>query len=186
MAPGGDSPTWFWWLVLLFVGCASPGTAGAQVSKEYQIKGVCLWRLAQFVTWPTNAFDSADIPLIIGVLGDNPFGGILHAAVKDETAHGRKLLVQNYRSVNEAKSCHILFVSASEAGQINRILRELSGKSILTVADFEGFARSKGGMIGLLTQRNRVKLRVNLKAVDAAGLRLDSRLLRAAEVINEN
>jgi hypothetical protein len=193
-SPGTACPTgetrrralrsWTAWLVLFWVCFAKTLPASAQVSKEYQVKAVCLWRLAQFVTWPANAFENANSPVVIAVLGENPFGDLLNAAVSGETAHDRRLVVQHHRSVSDIKSCHILFVSASEAGQVNKVVAETAGRSILTVADFEDFARTKGGMVCFRTRENKVKLQINLKAVTAARLGLDPRLLRSAEIID--
>src|SRR3954465_7552466 len=72
-------------------------TASAQqVSKDYQIKAVFLWRLAQFVTWPTQAFEDDSTPFVIGVLGQDPFGEALDLAVRGETVRGRNVLVQHF------------------------------------------------------------------------------------------
>lgn len=49
---------------------------------EYQVKAVFLFNFAQFVTWPSQP---ADAPLVIGILGDDPFGSYL-----DETVRGEK------------------------------------------------------------------------------------------------
>ena len=51
------------------------------MSKEYQLKAGFLWRLAQFAEWPNNAFESADSSVIC-LLGENPFGEALEAAVR--------------------------------------------------------------------------------------------------------
>lgn len=174
------------WIVLLAVFGMTCAATAAQVSKEYQIKAVCVWRLAQFVTWPDQAFESDQSPIVIGVLGENPFGDALEIAVDDETAHGRKLLVRSYGNLSEIGPCHILFVSRSKMGQIKEILGRLAGHSILTVADFPDFAASHGGMVCLLTHQNKVKLQINVRAVNSAGLRLDSRLLRSADIIKDN
>ncbi|MCI0534647.1 MAG: YfiR family protein [Verrucomicrobiales bacterium] len=179
----GHIPNWRAFLFCAFLLSTTP--ASAQISKEYQVKAVCLWRLAQFVTWPTNAFENASSPIAIGVLGENPFGDLLNAAVSGETAHGRKLVVQHYPRMSDIKSCHILFVSASEAGHVQEVLTELAGKSTLTVGDFEGFARWKGGMIAFVTQQNKVKLQINRQAATNARLELDPRLLRAAALIDD-
>jgi hypothetical protein len=59
----------------------------------------------------------------------------------------------------------------------------LAGKSILTVMDTEISSRNFSPMIRFLTENNKVKLLVNLKAVVSARLVLDPRLLRAAEIV---
>jgi len=51
------------------------------------------------------------------------------------------------------------------------------------VGEMEGFAL-RGGMIELFTERNRVRFRVNLVAAKAANLRISSKLLELAEVVN--
>src|SRR5947208_4462362 len=112
-------------------------TAPAQ---EYQLKAVFLFNFAQFVEWPPQAFPDRQVPLVIGVLGEDPFGAYLDETVRDEKVNNRPLAVQRYRRVEEIKSCHILFISRSEAGRLEQILARLKGRHILTVADTEGFA----------------------------------------------
>ena len=155
--------------------------AFSAISKEYQLKAVFLWRLAQFSQWPPNAFANADSPIIIGVLGENPFGDALEAAVRGETAHGRKLAVQYYRSVEEIRTCHILYISESVAHQMKEISAAFAGRGVLTVRD-GGLTRPPDAMVRFMTEQNKIKLRINLKAVTDARLVLDPRLLRAAEV----
>jgi hypothetical protein len=152
------------------------------VSKEYQARAVMLWRFAQFVEWPSSAFPTTNSPLVIGVLGENPFGDALRLAVKGETAHGRPIEVQYFRRAEEATSCHVLYISQSEARHLKEIMAVLNHKSILTVSDIEGFARDHGGIIRFLSEQNRLAFRINIDAAKAANLVIDSRLLRLAEV----
>lgn len=170
------------WLVLFCLLQFTVAPAFGQSPKEYQLKAVFLWRLAQFTEWPTNAFESDESPIVIGVLGENPFGDALETVVRGETAHGRKLVLQHYTRLDQIKTCHVLYISVSEARRIKEIITALAGRSILTVSDIDGFALSYGGMIRFLTEQNRIKLRINQNAVAATQLKLDARLLRAAEV----
>jgi len=159
--------------------------ASAQVSKEYQLKAVFLWRLAQFTVWPSDAFENTESPIVICVLGDNPFDGALTAAVSGETAHGRKFVVQLLRVIEQAKTCHILYTTSGAARQGKEIATALAGKSVLTVRDGTAPASSFETMIVFISEQNKIRMRINLKAAVAARLVLDPRLLRAAEVIGE-
>src|SRR5688500_9658029 len=125
-------------LLLLAVHCSCT-RAAAQVSKEYQLKAVLLFRLAQFVEWPTNRFGTPTDPIIIGVLGMDPFGDALDLAVRGETAQQRPIGVVALRAdeVSRARTCHILFISKSEAHRVKEITSALSGFSVLTVSDME-------------------------------------------------
>ena len=55
----------------------------------------------------------------------------------------------------------------------------LRGQPVLTVSDIGNFAES-GGMIGFVTDDNKVKVEVNAKAITSAGLRVDAQLLEIA------
>jgi hypothetical protein len=173
------------WLMFFFAFHIAAAPAFAQVSKEHQLKAVFLWRLAQFTQWPSNSFEDADTPIAICVLGENPFGDALEEAVRGETAHGRKLLVQHPRAADQVRACHILYITSAGSRQAKEISAALAGRSVLTVRDADGVASSYETMIGFLTEQNKIRLRIHLKPVTAARLVLDPRLLRAAEIVSE-
>jgi YfiR/HmsC-like len=155
-------------------------SAETTASPEYQIKAVFLFNFARFVDWPAKAFPTPETPMVIGVLGEDPFGGYLDETVRGEKVNGRSLVVQRYRRVNDIKICHVLFISRSETDHLQQILASLNGRSILTVGDADGFA-SRGGMIQLTKERNKVRMHISLDAAKAADLTISSKLLRVAE-----
>jgi len=171
---------WGWIAILLFAGSlklsAQPAT-----SAEYQIKAVFLFNFARFVDWPPKAFPDADAPFIIGVLGEDPFGPYLDETVRGEKVNGHPLIVQRYRRMNEVKTCQVLFISRSEADRVEQIVSNLRGRSILTVGDTDDFD-ARGGMVRLATEKNKVRMHINLGAVKSANLAISSKLLRVAEV----
>jgi hypothetical protein len=79
--------------------------------------------------------------------------------------------------------CHIVFVPATEKNQ-DRILRNLSGSSTLTVGETEGFA-ARAGIINLTVEENKVHFEVNELAADRAGLKISSKLLLIAKIVKE-
>ena len=169
-------------LAVLLLG-GGPGLA-AQTARasEYQLKAVFLFNFAQFVDWPADTFSDAATPVVIGVLGEDPFGSVLDQTVRDERLRGRPFQVRRYQSVDEIKTCHILFIRRSDAGRVEEILARLKTRPILTVSDADAFAE-RGGMIRFVTDRNRIRLQINPEAVEAAHLTISSKLLRVAEVI---
>ena len=56
------------------------------------------------------------------------------------------------------------------------------GCYVLTVSDMENFV-SRGGIIRLLTEKNKVKVRIDPAAAKAANLTISSKLLRIAELV---
>jgi hypothetical protein len=171
------------WICLF--ACALLLTFGSQVSaqsKEYQFKSAFLYNFSQFVEWPVGAFSGAQSQLVIGVVGDDPFGGSLDEIVRGQKANNHPLVVHRFRQIEEIKNCHILFVSRSEAGRLGQILASLTGRNILTVSDIEGFAQYSG-MIAFVTENNKIRLKINLGTVKAENLTISSKLLRMAEIV---
>jgi hypothetical protein len=151
-------------------------------STEYQLKAVFLFNFAQFVGWPDSAFAAPDAPLVIGILGPDPFGAYLEETVRGELVNGHPLMIRRFRTAGEVTTCHVLFVGSADRQRLESILAELGTRPILTVGEWDGFARG-GGMIGFITDRNRIRLRINRQAAEAASLTLSSRLLRPAEIV---
>src|SRR5438552_4760843 len=61
---------------------------------EYDIKAAYLFNFAKFVEWPPRAFSSPNAPLVVGILGSDPFAGRLDRIVQGEVVHGHKLIVR--------------------------------------------------------------------------------------------
>jgi hypothetical protein len=172
-------------LFLLFLVLSIPlAPLQAQPSREYQIKAVFLFNFAQFTEWPTNAFAGPGEPIVIGVLGSNPFGDFLEDTVKNESVRGRHLLVQRYKTVEEIQTCHILYIGQSEARRLERVVAKLKGKPMLTVSDIPDAARG-GVAIGLITERNHIKLQIGLAAIRSASLTVSSKLLRLGQIVKD-
>ena len=182
------SPRWRSLLHIVAVGLcllatSITGRAGSpEPVGEYQLKAVFLFQFTQFVEWPTQAFAAAQSPLVIGVLGDDPFGPYLDEVVHDERIRGHPIEVRRYARIEQVERCHILFISASERAHWATIFAALRGRNVLTVSDVGGFARSDG--IVLFAMRDgRIRLKVNVAAARAASLTISSKLLRSADII---
>lgn len=144
-----------------------------------QVEAVFLFYFSQFVDWPAGAFADERSPIVIGVLGNDPFDGALDQAVAGEQVNGRPIVVRRLKSIADATGCHILYIASSEGAQLPQILSSLKGRDVLTVSDLGNFEQS-GGMIRFVLVDQRVHLRINAQAAQAAGLKLSSKLLRAA------
>lgn len=160
-----------------------PGTTMPQpVSREYKVKSAFLFNFTQFVEWPADAFEDDDAPLVIGILGSDPFGPFLDETISGERLQEHPLIVERYESIEEVGHCHILFLASGNRQTIRQAIAHLKSKAVLTVSDFDGFARM-GGMIAFENQGGRVALRINATTVNESGLVVSSKLLRLAEIV---
>lgn len=167
-------------LLLCFL-CVFGAEAAIPVAPEYKIKAAFLFQFSRFVEWPADAFASSDAPLVICVLGVNPFGSALDEIAAGELVYTHPLLVQHHEGVENLSACHIVFVSGDKQDIARRALQRLSGKSVLTVSDSYDFTR-RGGVIGLVTVNGKVTLQVNRSSADAAQLKISAKLLRVADL----
>lgn len=162
------------WLLLGGV----PGRA--QVSQpEYQLKAAFLFNFAKFVEWPPAAFANANSPIVIGILGKNPFHDELARMVTNKTVDNRHLLVQEFHSPKEATNCQILFISTSEKERLPEILKDLKGASVLTVGEMDHFTEN-GGMINFVLRENRIRFQIDNDEAAKEGLKISSKLLGLA------
>ena len=156
--------------------------AQAVAALPSQVEAVYLFNFTQFVTWPAEAFGAPDDPLVICILGEDPFGRYLDETIAGEKAQDRPLLVRRFAQADQADHCHIAFIGRSESAQLTDLVRRLGARGTLTVSDLEYFGRF-GGMVRFVVENRRVRLRVNVDAARAAGLTISSKLLRIAEIV---
>jgi YfiR/HmsC-like len=154
-------------------------------SSEYLIKAGFIFNFAKFVDWPPTTFAQPDSPIVIGILGTDPFGAIIDQIVQDKKIGGRGFVVKRLKwgtDLKDLKECKILFVGASERVHIDELVQIVKGLPILTVGETPGFAEH-GGVIRLVLEDNRVRFEVNVDAARQAGLTISSRLLTLARII---
>ena len=68
---------WHIYFILLLITSSGVALGQGTTVKEYQLKAVFLYNFAQFVDWPSNSFNGDDAPLVIGIMGEDPFGAYL-------------------------------------------------------------------------------------------------------------
>ncbi|MDB6168310.1 MAG: YfiR family protein [Verrucomicrobia bacterium] len=156
--------------------------APAAPFSRYQVEAVFLFNFAQFVAWPALSFPGPDAPLVIGVIGQDPFGRLLDEVVRGERMNGRTLTIRRFAQVQDVDACHILFVARSEEARLGAILESLKNRPILTVSDIPEFAK-RGGMIEFMQEKDRIRLRIALQRARSESLEISAKLLRPAEIV---
>jgi len=153
---------------------------------EYEVKAAFLFNFARFVEWPAKALVRNGDPIVIGIVGDDPFGDALLQIAKEQTAQGRKIEIRYYKADEDCSASHLLFLSRSVAAQTEEILQRLQGRPILTVSEKEGFVR-QGGVIEFALVEKTVRFDINATIAMQVGLKVSSKLLAVARsVINSS
>jgi hypothetical protein len=157
----------------LVAGLAAP--AAAAEPAEFAVKAAFLSKFGFYVEWPPNALGSG--PLVLCVIGDDPFGSQLDEAVAGQQVGGRSIVVKRLKSAVRDAGCHIAYVgSEPRPGAASESLR---GSPTLVVTDAHTSPAS-GGAIHFVLRDNRVRFTIDDEAAAQSGLNVSSKLLSLA------
>lgn len=145
---------------------------------EYRLKAAFLYNFALYTEWPSEVGGT----LHLCVYGADPFGTELDA-LQGRAVGERSIAVQRKGADESLGGCDIVFIAASAMDGLSRVLDELRGSTVLTVADSPNAIR-RGVALDMTVTQNKVRFAANLLAAHRAGLNFSSKLLRlATEVI---
>ena len=156
--------------------------SSAEAQSEDQVMAAFLFNFARYVEWPENAFDRADMPVRICLLGSRELGEVVTSTVSGKTVGKRKVVVSLASDLGASSGCHIFFVGRGVESPNEEAVAALSGSGVFSVADREGFARA-GGIANFLRVDNRIRFEINPNAAKRAGLKVSAKLLRLAKVV---
>jgi hypothetical protein len=171
------------WMVLL----APPASfSAAQYPAENEMvwKANFLAKSAAFVEWPLDSPVRSVNTFRWCVYGTFSFGTTLAEMTRDLTFNGKRSEVKWIKKESQLADCQIIFVTRSEGKNYAKVLGAARPGHGLTVGETADFLDA-GGMVALFTDGKAPAFEVNLGAVEAAKLKLSSRMLALARrVVN--
>ncbi len=152
----------------------------AEVTKEYQLKAAFLFNFTKFVEWPATRFADDASPIVIGVLGRNPFEGELANIVKGRAVNGRGIAVKSVTGADDLLTVHLLFVPGGE----EPLLRAAAWQNaaIVTVGESAAFA-ALSGTITFKPEGDKVRFDINLETAERDQLKFSAQLLKLAAAV---
>lgn len=176
--------------LLLLAGVLNLRGWGAETSPkalgEYELKAEFLHKFASLVDWPGTAFTNANAPIIIGVLGEDPFKQDLERVFgRKPPLHGHPFALRRFAVSEPHPACHLLFIGEVGPKALADALQRLGEASVLTVGESGRFCE-QGGMIQFVEEKSaagKVFLRweINYGAVEKAHLKVGMPLLKLAK-----
>lgn len=178
-----------WAMALCLALCLTPAIRlRAETSpKEYEIKAAFIYRLTQFMEWPTNQFRSSQEPFLLCIAGQDPFGETIDIVLKDQKIGARRIRIlrQSEPAAGTHTNCHLLFLGANLAGETEKIISGLKTNAVLTIGEGDDFTK-KGGHVRLYLQENKLRFEVNVAALERSGLKLHSQVMKLATRITRD
>lgn len=166
---------------LILSGLLLNGNARASEFDEYTVKAAYLYNFAKYVEWPSEVFVKTDTPLLICIVGKNPFDGALEM-LAGKMVNSHPVEVRSVLATANLGRCQVVFIARTEQSRLNTILKNMDSQPVLTVSDISNFAEA-GGMIGLIEIEQRIRFDINMAATDRARLKLSSQLLKLARIV---
>ena len=151
---------------------------------SYPVKLGFLYQLTLYVQWPSGSFKSATAPLVVCVIGHDPFDSDLEEEFENHTVEKHPVVIRRAKGIDNLGSCHVVFVPAPESKQSAKVIASLQGSPVLTVGETPGFAE-RGGLINFTVLQNRLHFEINLDAVRQTSLTISSRVLALAKIVRD-
>ena len=155
----------------------APAAAIAQPT-DTAVKAAFLPRFARYVTWPAVAMPKGSDPLVLCVVGEDPFGAVLDGAARSQAIDGRRIIVRRLAFASGAEGCHIAFAAGGHGQSAGQLLNALGSRPVLTVTD--AAVGDHRGMIHFVIAGKRVRFFIDQAAATRNGLTISSRLLALA------
>jgi hypothetical protein len=171
---------WGWCALLAGQALAVEPSHAAEV--EYEVKAAFIHNFTKFIDWPGDTFETEDSPIRIGILGQGPINGPL-MKLNGKEVRKRSLEVTSVNKIPSINEYHIIFINSSGKRRVRAILHTLKGSGILTIGDTSGFAE-QCGVINFYLKSGKVRFEVNIEASQRENLKISSRLLRLARIVD--
>ena len=169
--------------IALALALLPPSETHAQTAPlpEYNVKAAFLLNVAKYANWPSQSFADPAAPIVLGILGDDPFGAALDRLVHVRVINDRKITVRRSKRVADLRGAHVVFISASESDRASAICASLSESGSLCIGDNEASAAFTA--INFSLENGRVVFSVNLAAVKRSNVAISSKLLHLAKSV---
>jgi hypothetical protein len=190
-------------MLLAFVTALVGGTGGdpaTDAERAAKIKAGMVLNFVRYTEWPAESFAAEDSAIVITILGESKISKQLEETVKGQQVRGRKVEVKKVKypqpsegekTVGEEqlrefhdklRKSQVLFIGDDEDGHVESVIKEMGTSSVLTVSDLGDFAE-RGGMLGLVIREGRVAFNINKTKVQSTLLKVSSKLLGLAKIV---
>jgi hypothetical protein len=171
-------------LCSLFLLGAAAFSAQAQASKEYQLKAAFVYNFTKFVEWPTNRLSDDHAPIVIGVFANSRYARELEEAVKNRKVNGRKIVVNEIHSIEQARGVQMLVFDGAPEAQMKEALQALKDSPVLSIGESEAFAESNG-ILNFVREGDKLHFEINLDAARRSGLKISAQFLKLAKKVRK-
>jgi hypothetical protein len=138
-----------------------------------------MFKFPIYVRWP----DKAKADFTCCVLENDRIADLM-SDFEGETLMGKTIRVERVSGIESIEKCQMLFIGTPGKKTLSDILQAIGTKPILTIGDSKGFAEN-GGIINFILTDGSVRFEINPQAGERAGLKISSKLLQLATIVED-
>jgi hypothetical protein len=159
-----------------------PAAAASGDKSAFGVKAAFLYNFAFFTIFPDDAFPTADAPIVVGVVGADPFGATLDATLKDKKVGTHPIVVERYANAEKIGKPHVLYAGGHDDDKLAAVRIACRDRAIVLVGDCPGFC-ARGGIANFFIEESKVRFEMNPGAAKRARLQPSSQLLKLAKIV---
>lgn len=165
--------------------CPLPVGLLAQEVDEYAVKAAFVLNFSKFVHWPEEAFRDSPKTLDLCVAGDPAIERSFSRIIDGEEVGGKLLRVCVVSDDGPFDGCEMIFIRREiNRASLLRIGAVVKEKPVLTIGEMSGFARI-GGVINFFNKEGKLYFEINPDRAAQQHLKVSSRLLSLAVIVEE-
>lgn len=151
---------------------------------ETAVVSAYLVNFLDFIEWPEQAFASPEAPYIICIVGAEELKDTMKTMADGQIRRGRSLQAQGMADLSALAPCHVIYIDSTAWPQIKTAFSSQDFDGQLTVGRGREFLDAGGG-ISLVMVGQRLRFDVDRDVLEGSRLKIDSRLLDAANNVRQ-
>ena len=172
-------------LLMFMLLLSAGGPAFAAPEEEYAIKAAFVLNFAKFTQWPDDSFTDMPDTFSLCVVGGKPLEAGFRT-IEGKGVGDRSLQIHFIPETGNFDRCNMLFVGGDmDRTALLRIFASVKENPVLTIGEMQDFAKL-GGVINFVSKEGRLRFEVNRETSLKQKVKISSRLLKLAIIVNGN
>lgn len=167
-------------LVLTFIAQSTPCSA----AEEYAVKAAFVLNFIHFTEWPEESAEASSGEMVLCVVGGDSLPNSFKA-LNGKKTRGKLVKVVHVPANTNLPECQVVFYRGDvDTQNLVRTLKAMYLKPVLTIGE-KKIVTKLGGAIHFFTSNRKLRFAINPEIVSEQGLKMSSRLLQIATIIND-
>jgi hypothetical protein len=154
----------------------SPAQSQAQIRAEF------IFNFSKFAEWPMHAYADAGSPMMVCFVGAEDVRAAFQSFSAGKAVTGRFVEDRAIKLPADLNSCQVVYVDSPNSALVVEALKFVRQTCTLSIGTSDDFL-SRGGMIRLVVESNRLRFDVNVGAAARTKLKLSSKILALARSV---